>query len=132
MSRGDYERALADLDQCLKLDPDCPCALKDRAWVMATCPLPKYRDGARAVALASRACDLSRWKIPIYLQVLAAAHAENGDYAKAVAIQETAMLAIDQDDEDHLHSRDLLNRFKARRPWRDPDVEIASKTGQPK
>ena len=51
--RQQYDKAVADLDQALQLEPDNPDALNGRAWFRATCPVAKYRDGAQAIAAAT-------------------------------------------------------------------------------
>ena len=42
--------------------PSYAPAYNGRAWLWATCPDAKYRDGKRAVESATRACELSEWK----------------------------------------------------------------------
>src|SRR5262249_7524225 len=42
----------------LRLEPDSADAHKRFAWLLATCPDPKFRDAPRAVALAKRAVEL--------------------------------------------------------------------------
>lgn len=54
------------------------------AWLMATSPDEKLRDGRRAVLYATQACELSEWKNATIVDTLAAACAEAGDFANAV------------------------------------------------
>jgi hypothetical protein len=62
------------------------------AWIRATSADAKYRDGKEAVALAKKACDLTSWKDPEYINTLAAAHAEAGDFDQAVMYQRRVLL----------------------------------------
>ena len=41
-----------DYDEAIRLDPGNADAFNGRAWLAATCPDAKYRDGAKAVSLA--------------------------------------------------------------------------------
>ncbi len=52
--------------------------------ILSTSPDPKNRDGAKAVALASRLCELTRNAAPAALRAYAAALAEVGQYDQAV------------------------------------------------
>jgi hypothetical protein len=48
-------------------------ALNARAWRWATSPDETVRNGKQAVADAARACKLTEWRNPAYLDTLAAA-----------------------------------------------------------
>jgi tetratricopeptide (TPR) repeat protein len=89
--RGEYGAALEAFEKSLRLDPSSAETRNDRAWLLATCPDPKFRDGPRAVEDARRAAELSGWKDPSILDTLAAAHAEVGDFREAVRWQERAL-----------------------------------------
>ena len=81
---ADCERALAGFDDLIRLYPDYPDAHHCRAWMLATCPYARIRNGKLAVVDATRACELTNWTVPLYLSTLAAAYAEAGDFANAV------------------------------------------------
>ncbi len=57
----------------------------------ATCPDEAYRDGAKAVESATKACELGGWKDADHLDTLAAALADAGEFAEAVRRQEEAL-----------------------------------------
>ena len=82
--RKAYEKAVADYDEAIRLDPKHAWALNNRAWLRATCPVGKYRDGKKAVESATKAVGLSGSKEAAHLGTLAAAYAESGDFARAV------------------------------------------------
>ena len=86
-----YALALADLDAVIRVAPDHFGAYARKAWLLATCPDARVRNGKLAVELATRACELKHWK-RAPRQTLAAAYAEAGDFDKAVE-QETQVLA---------------------------------------
>jgi tetratricopeptide (TPR) repeat protein len=71
--------------------PDSPRMLDELAWLLATYPDSKSRDGAEAVQLAERACALTDRRIPALLDTLAAAYAEAGDFSRAISTIEEAL-----------------------------------------
>ncbi len=84
----DYARALAACDELARTYPDLVDAHSSAAWLRATCPDARFRDGKLAVASAKRACELTDWRDIGELTVLAAACAEAGDFAQAVKWQQ--------------------------------------------
>ncbi len=79
------------LREASRLRPDWAPPLNARAWLLATHPDPQSRNGMDAVKLARRACELTEDRNVVYLDVLAAALAEAGDFAGAVATLQTAL-----------------------------------------
>jgi tetratricopeptide (TPR) repeat protein len=71
--------------------PDSPRMLDELAWLLATDPESRTRDGTEAVRLAERACGLTERKIPALLDTLAAAYAEAGDFPRAISAAEEAL-----------------------------------------
>jgi tetratricopeptide (TPR) repeat protein len=115
--KGDFARALADLTEAVRLEPADPEAQQGRAWILATCPDPTVRNGEQAVAAATRACELTNWKVAHGLTTLAAAYSETGNFTAAVEWQAKAVsLAGDKSPEHHEYHR-LLDRYKAGKPY---------------
>ena len=81
---GQSRRAIACYRECLQRHPDLPEALNGLAWLLATDTDPSVRHGQEAVALAERACELTRYQAPLVLDTLAAALAEAGQFERAV------------------------------------------------
>ena len=97
--QGAYDEALADLDKAIRLDAGVSRFHSLRAWIQATCPVERLRNGPAAVTSARRACELTEWKRPNPLGTLAAAYAEAGDFERAVEFQQKANeLYSDGDD----------------------------------
>ena len=69
-------------------------ALNSAAWLLATHPDPKVRDGAKAVDLAMKAVEKTGRANAGYLDTLAAALAESGDFADAVQVQQEAITLL--------------------------------------
>jgi tetratricopeptide (TPR) repeat protein len=94
---GNYSAALNDLNALTKVtfqttNPyGMALALNWRAEIRATSPDASIRDGKAAVADAKRACDMSKWKYADYIDTLAAACAESGDFDSAVRYEQQAI-----------------------------------------
>ena len=92
-SRGRMAEALAQWRAGLRLEPDRVPALKRAAWILATSPDARLRDGRQAVALAERAAALTGGGDPSVLDVLGAAYAETGRFPEAAATATRALTA---------------------------------------
>ena len=113
--KGEYDRAIADYNEVIRLDPNLAMAYSNKAWLLATCADAQYRDGAKAVELATKACELTNWQSADCLGALAAAHAESGDFDKAVHWQTKAVdLAPASGKPGYQHS---LNLYRAGKPY---------------
>jgi tetratricopeptide (TPR) repeat protein len=122
-AREDYDQALSDFEEAIKLDPYDARGYDGRAWILATCPDARYRDGAHAIASATRACELTRHEDSACLKTLAAAHAEAGDFAAAVKWQERA-LELEKGATAREEARARRAVYEARRPFREgPEVK---------
>jgi tetratricopeptide (TPR) repeat protein len=82
---GRISDAMSCYAAALRENPDFPEALQHRAWIAATDARPELRDGALAVKLATRACELTGQKRPSMQLTLAAAYAEAGRFGDALA-----------------------------------------------
>jgi tetratricopeptide (TPR) repeat protein len=100
--------------------PDSPRMLDELAWLLATYPDSKSRDGTEAVRLAERACDLTDRKIPALLDTLAAAYAEAGDFSLAMSAGDEALnRARSSGDKDAVRlSESILASLRENLPYR--------------
>jgi tetratricopeptide (TPR) repeat protein len=95
----DYVRKRDDLEQAILLAPDWSDPRNSLAWLLATCPDPSIRDGPRAVEMGRRALQLSTEPGRAgCLDTLAAALAENGEFAEAIVHQREAISLMDDLD----------------------------------
>jgi tetratricopeptide (TPR) repeat protein len=88
---GQYAQALADYDAALKLNAKHVPTLNKRAWLLATCPDEKVRNGEAAMASARQACELAKPVHYEYIDTLAAAYAAAGYFGLAVTTAEEAI-----------------------------------------
>jgi tetratricopeptide (TPR) repeat protein len=119
--RGRFDEAVVSYQEALRLKPDDLNACNNLAWIRATHPDPKLRDGAEAVELAERASELRNEKDPNLLDTLADAYAEAGRFDEAVATtQEAISLATSRGPKElvaQLEKR--LESYKRGRPYRE-------------
>ncbi len=120
LSVGKHEEAIKDYNQALKLKADDDGILNNLAWVLATSTDDKLRDGRRAVELATKACELTKFEKPHILSTLAAAYAETGDFDTAIKWSSKAVeLGKDKlkDQTDQLQKE--LDSYKKKEPVRE-------------
>jgi tetratricopeptide (TPR) repeat protein len=94
-----YAEAADALREGLVHAPDHLLFANAMAWLLATCPDESVRNGAEAVRLAEAVCDRTGHDEPAYLDTLAAAYAERGDYGRAAeTARQAESLARERDD----------------------------------
>jgi tetratricopeptide (TPR) repeat protein len=108
LAHKDYFRAS-------RLAPDDATSLDLFAWLLATCPNEEFRDGERALVLASRACERSSWKEPDFIETLAAAFAESGDFEQALKWQKKAIASFGEARDG---TRSRLRAYEQGQPYR--------------
>jgi Flp pilus assembly protein TadD len=108
----DYPGAIEDYASALRMAPDAHPTLNDLAWLLATCPDENIRDGKSALTYAERANQLTDNKDPDYLDTLAAAAAEAGDFDRAVSAAESAIKLAPEDTRAEISARLELYRKK--------------------
>jgi tetratricopeptide (TPR) repeat protein len=119
-THGDARQAVNQYHQALTLKPDMVEALNNLAWLLAAHPSDALRNGAEAVRLAERACELSERREPVLLGTLAAAYAEAGRFGDAVKTAEKARdLAATTGLKDvAARNTELLELYRAGKPCR--------------
>ncbi len=118
---GDAADAKTNLEAVVTLAPDSPDLLGQVAWLLATQPDVRLRNGARAVQLAERARDLATQKDARLFVTLAAAYAEAGRFDDATeAAREALTLAQQANDHDNLPLyQKMLTTVSTKQKFRD-------------
>lgn len=117
-SLGQWSRAANDFRRAIRLDKSYGRAYQAAAWLMATCPDPQFRNVDLAMRAAKKAIELDGNTDYIYLDTLAAALANSGQFEHAEKVLRRAIESAPKENLDPL--RDRLNLYRARKPYRQP------------
>jgi tetratricopeptide (TPR) repeat protein len=119
--QGKVGEALAEWRKAIELDPTSAFAFSQAAHALAASPAASDRNGDEAVQLAGQAVELSKGEEPMYLDSLAMAYAEQGNFPQA---SETAQRALQMAQErnqtglvDSLSAK--IELYQSGQPYRD-------------
>ncbi len=118
-SQGRYAEAERAYLGAIKAQPAFAPAYNSLAWLLATCPDDKVRDGKRAIEYATTACKLTGWKEPGSLDTLAAAYAEAGQFEEAIRYQTRALGDPTFKARFGPAARQRLKLYQQQKPFRD-------------
>lgn len=118
---GDFAGALADYDEALRLEPEFALALQNKAWLLATASDESFRNGAAAIAAATKACELNNYEVMGDVKALAAAFAAHGRFDKAIGWQEKAVELAPEPQMKF--EQQLLERYRQEKPYPTGDRE---------
>jgi uncharacterized protein len=122
--RGDYEEAIEAYKVAIAADPQFPWGYNNRAYLLVSCPDPKFHDHVRALEFAKIAAEITKYRDWRILDTLAAAHASAGDFDKATEI---ALTVLDMAPNSvQAKCQFYVNRYRARlrwAPYQSPDVD---------
>ncbi len=118
---GQTREAMSEYAAALLIQPDFPDALDALAWILSTDARTDFRNGAEAVKMAGRACELTKQQDPVKLQTLAAACAETGQFKQAIQTLQTARELASKGNRSQLEPRAaaMLKCFEKPEPWRE-------------
>jgi tetratricopeptide (TPR) repeat protein len=114
--QGDDRAAVSHYHRALELRPETVQTLGGLGWLLATSPDPDVRDGREALVWAERCVEATGHRDPVCLEALAAAHAELGDFERAIRRQTEALSLVPAAHAGDLRSR--LRLYQSGRPYR--------------
>lgn len=117
LALGLHDEAVADYESALVIEPKDSGLLNNLAWLLATSPEAKVRNGKRSVELAESACQVTDYKEAHILSTLAAGYAEQGDFKSAIKWINKALEAADGEEKESIKKE--LASYEAEKPWRE-------------
>jgi tetratricopeptide (TPR) repeat protein len=120
-----FKAAMVDLNRALQGDPTTPRNYNDLAWFLATCPDASFRNGARAIKNATKACEMTKWKNGDFVDTLAAAYAEARQFEEAVKCEQQVLQLPDTEAKINA-ARARLALYKSHRPYHEEKRDTAS------
>jgi tetratricopeptide (TPR) repeat protein len=112
-----YDEAIAQYKKTIEIDPNHASAYNNLAWFFATALRQDLRNGKLAIEYAQKACELTKWQEPNFLDTLAAAFAETGDFPKAIQWQKKA---LEFAGFANVETRQRLELYTKGQPYREP------------
>ena len=98
--KGNPLEAIQHYEKALQLAPTSIPTLTNLAWLLATSPDASLRNGPKALELAKQVDRLAGGTNTLVLRTLAAAYAENGEFANAIRTARSAMQLARMHGED--------------------------------
>jgi protein O-mannosyl-transferase len=121
LAMGRTAEGIAEEHEVVRLNPEDVESMNRLAWLLATEPDAKLRDGAEAVRLAERVRDLTGGGSARFLATLDAAYAEAGRFPEAIATaQKTRDSAQAQGQTDLADAaKQRLKLYEAGKPFHE-------------
>lgn len=118
-SHGQFTKAIDICREALASNPKDDWSYNLLAWIEATSPDSSVRDGKSAVSAATKACELTHWSQWSWIDTLAAAYAEAGDFQHATQYQEQALRTGAPPESEEKAMRERLALYHQSQPYRE-------------
>lgn len=129
LGTGEHMEATVAYEKALRLMPETATPaqqsnlLNNYAWILCTSPEEKVRDGARALELGKKACELTDFSEAHLVSTLAAAYAETGDFEKAIEYAKKAVELGEKEESEQIEQlREELKSYEEKKPWREKNL----------
>jgi arylsulfatase A-like enzyme/Flp pilus assembly protein TadD len=114
-------KAATHLRESLRLQFAQPAVLNNLAWIRATSEEAGLLNPKEAVRLAQRACELSGYQYPLFLNTLAAAYGASNRFDEAIETAQKALgLALSANQQQLADEiKEQLELYKSGQPYRE-------------
>lgn len=116
---GRTDQAIAEYREALRLQPAFLEAMNNLASILAADPDSHFRNGAEAVDIATRACELTHYQNPTLLATLAAAYAEAGRFQEAISFAQQAEAMAGNQPALKKRVATMLESIQVGKPYRE-------------
>ena len=116
---GKLQEAVKHLTKAIELKPDLAQILNNLAWIKACNKDASLRDPHKAIELAERACQLTKFKNPDFLDTLSVAYAADGNFDKAIETAKKAeqIFLSNRKQQNAVQIRNRLKLYQQNRPY---------------
>ena len=115
---GRQAEAIADYEKALKLQPKDEGILNNLAWILATSPDAKLRNGPRAIELATLACEVTEYKLRLHPQHAGRRLCRDRRFrSRRQVVDQSRRSRRQRRRNDSLKKE--LESYKAKKPWRE-------------
>lgn len=123
-----HDLAIKDFSRAVELAPQYVLALQNKGWLLTICEDKDLRDPMQAVETAEKLCELSEFKDPSNLTLLAASYASGGDFESAIGWQEKVIeIATEQQSKI---AKQILELYKNEQELDPTLLEVAEDTAE--
>ena len=118
---GKYELAIQNWTRAIELNPGNIDALDKAGWFLAACGEKSVENANQAIAYAKRACELTKYAVPEFLDTLGVACAASGKFADAKAAAEKALNLARKTGKESLAGEieKRIKLYEAGQPYRE-------------
>src|SRR5437660_1864961 len=117
--KGRAPEAISHYEKALELSSRSLSAENNLAWLLATNSDASLRNSARALELAQQAEELSGGGNPVVLRTLAAAHANAGQFSRAIEVAQLALSLTDRQSPLANALQEEIAGYQAGLPYRE-------------
>ena len=118
---GKYELAIQNWTRAIELNPGNIDALDKAGWFLAACGEKSAENANQAIVYARRACELTKYVVPEFLDTLGVAFAASGKFADAKAAAEKALNLARKTGKEGLAGEieKRIKLYEASQPYRE-------------